>query len=126
MADPIVAEVRAPVHLICLADPEGRPGWFLESTIQQLRARGLSSIPGPFAFDMTKTPDDWLTVTQVAEMHRADLLGMTLKWAVNKVSRACGTGSLESQGKGPDRRIAPNNARAWCQKQNLKNPKKLN
>lgn len=115
-----MASVTTPCVMI--ADTEGRIGWYPTAIIQALQAKGVKlwkhtipipPAPPPPRSEPPHNQADWLTVTEAARLHLADVDGLTIARATDKVSRACSRGRLRSVGFGTARRIDPSDFASW-------------
>jgi hypothetical protein len=78
-----------------------------------------ADVPGELA--PPTEPPGWLTVSEAAALHMADMppakgrdgVAKRLATARAAVSRACGRGFIRCTGKGRDRRIDPESLPAW-------------
>jgi hypothetical protein len=120
MAECTVRNSRAEIEFVQLADTDGYVVLVPAVRVENLRARGVPfisvTIPipgGAAAAPPMPSAGDWLTVTQAAQQHLADVDDTTMTTAKSKISRACDQGALTCSGRGQHRRIEPHSFAAW-------------
>jgi len=124
VADSIIPETTAVAHFVELADSDGRLVLLPRATVHALRAMGQQSLT--ITLNLTDhSPKRWLTVTEAAEQHLADLPPAAnekerrrqLLTARANISRACSQGQIKCVGDGQSRRLDPDSLAAWRLKQ---------
>lgn len=102
---------------IAFADELGRPVKLHRLTVEHFMREGRAAVALTIALPCHTRPtapeSRWLTTSEAARAHIADVDGLTIEAARMAVKRAADAGDFESEGRGRDRRIDPVSFGAW-------------
>lgn len=105
-----IAVAGPPVRLVPVTTTTGVMLWIAQDAAHAIQKAGGAELRIRIGLDPS---EEWLSVTEAAQEHVADIDGLGLPTAKATVSRAAARGDFKSAGRGHTRRIEPSSFREW-------------